>query len=101
MKWAHQQNAACPLQLLHGCVKVGFGHVRKLIHPTVNQEALEASHSSLDHGPDLELHRHKLLVEENTAHNKFKKCSTWLPGITPPQKAVSTKHFPVDSRSFS
>lgn len=26
---------------------------------------------------------------------------TWLPGITPPQKAVSTKHFPVASRSFS
>lgn len=27
--------------------------------------------------------------------------STWFPGITPPQKAVSTKHFPVASRSFS
>lgn len=26
---------------------------------------------------------------------------TWLPGITPPQKAVSTKHFPVASCSFS
>lgn len=27
--------------------------------------------------------------------------STSFPGITPPQKAVSTKHFPVASRSFS
>lgn len=27
--------------------------------------------------------------------------STSFPGITPPQKAVSTKHFPAASRSFS
>lgn len=27
--------------------------------------------------------------------------STWFPGITPPQKAVSTKHFPLASLSFS
>lgn len=25
---------------------------------------------------------------------------TWFPGITPPQNAVSTKHFPLASRSF-
>lgn len=57
MDWAHQQDAACPLQLPHGCVEVGLSHVRKLVHAAVDQEALEAGHSGLDHGPELQLHR--------------------------------------------
>ncbi len=40
------------------------------------------------------------LAENVFILSKLFHC-TWLPGITPPQKAVSTKHFSVASRSFS
>lgn len=69
---AHQQDAARPLQLPHGCVEVGLSHVRKLVHAAVDQEALEASHSGLDHGPDLQLHRHKSLTKHSTEGKKKK-----------------------------
>lgn len=45
------------------------------------------------------------IIQHSAAENVFILSElfhcTWLPGITPPQKAVSTKHFPVASRSFS
>lgn len=49
----YQQDTSCALQLLHGCVEISVGHVGKLVHPTMDQETLESSHSSLDHGPEL------------------------------------------------
>lgn len=98
--WAHQQDAARPLQLPHGRVEVGLSHVRKLVHAAVDQEALEASHSGLDHGPDLQLHTHTSLRKHSTGNKITIQPATWLPGMTPPQKAVSTKHFPLASCSF-
>lgn len=50
---AYQQDASCASQLLHGCVQIAAGHVRELLHPAVNEETLEASHSGLDHGLQL------------------------------------------------
>lgn len=51
----YQQDAAGALQLLHGRVQIAVSHMRELVNSTVDEEAFEASHSGLDHGPKLKL----------------------------------------------
>lgn len=53
----YQQDTSCALQLLHGCMEISVSHMGKLVHTTMDEETLESSHSSLDHGPKLFLHR--------------------------------------------
>lgn len=43
-------------------MEVDVGHVGELLHATVDEEALEAGHSGLDHGPKLQLHEEPSVV---------------------------------------